>query len=188
MYITNCLANATTYDQLLEYISKNYEYIDQYNFQYRICRKILCDIFGVNLGILKLDLLKKYAIDSNCVFGHKRVLDGVVYSSNGEYYIAKLLVENDIKFSFNLKYPFSGETKAYRYDFYLPEYSYYVEYSGMLLNGVNENKIIVKYDVNMKDKIKLCKTNNLNLFVSCDYLGVIEFIKKLENEKKDKNN
>ena len=87
MYITNCLANATTYDQLIEYVSKNYEYIDQYNFQYRICRKILCDIFGVNLTKLKLDLLKKYSIDNCGVFGHKRELEGVIYSVSNSFII-----------------------------------------------------------------------------------------------------
>ena len=95
----------------------------------------------------------------------------------GEYYIAKMLIDNQINFLYNKKYSFTGKTKLYRYDFYLPQINYYIEYAGMLINGLIKNKIILCYDIRMKNKILLCKKNNFNLFVSSDYLTVIEFIK-----------
>jgi len=98
---------------------------------------------------------------------------------SGEYYIADALNFSNIKFIYNNKYQFSGKTNAYRYDFYLPEYDYYIEYTGMLINGVTKNKIIINYNNKLKSKIKLCKLHNLKFFVSIDYISIIEFINEL---------
>jgi len=185
-YMKNCIINCATYEELIEYISQNYEYIDSYNFQNRLCRKIFCEIYKISFAKLRFDLLKKYEINDKCVFGYKRELNNVVYSSGGEFYIAQLIIENEIEFIYNKKYPFTGNSKAYRFDFYLPKYDYYIEYTGMLINSnINKDKIINKYYINIKNKILLCEQHKYNLFVSSDYLTIINFIKKIKNDEKN---
>ena len=179
-YVKSCIYNSNTYDDLLEFISKNYEYIDYYNFNHRICRKILCDIFDVKRSKMKSDLLKKYEYFGNSQFGHKKQYGGIVFSGVGEYYIGKYLIDNQIKFTYNKKYPFG----AYRYDFYLIEYDIYIEYTGMMVHG-NVNKYTNKYMKKLNEKIKLSDECSLNVFVSCDYLEIIEKIKTLLYEEKN---
>jgi len=178
-YLKACVDNSKTYNDLLEYITINYEYIDYYNFQYRLCRKLFCEIYDVSLEKFKFDLQKKYLITSNGIFGNKRELNGVVYSSNGEYYIAKSLLDSGVEFIYNKKYPFINTKIKYRYDFYLPKYNQYLEYAGMLFYGLRNNKIIIEYEKKMKTKIDLCAKHNFNVFVSVDYLSVVNYVKTL---------
>jgi hypothetical protein len=109
-----------------------------------------------------------------------------MYSSNGEYFIAEFLNDNHINFTHDKRYPFYPKTRPYRYDFYLPDIEYYIEYAGMLINGMDSNKIIIDYDRKLKLKISLCELNNFNIFASSDYKEIIKFVKELY-EKNNKN-
>jgi len=168
---------------LLDYITNNYEYIDYYNFNYRIARKILAEIFNVKLSKFKKDLIKKYKFFGNSMFGHKKQLNGIIYSSVGEYYIAVELIKLNIKFLYNKKYPVINY--QYRYDFYLIQYDIYIEYAGMLINNI-KNKYTDSYKKSINNKIRICDENNFNLIISSDYLEIINEIKLLYNDKKEK--
>jgi hypothetical protein len=185
-FLKNCVKNSATYDELIIYIGKTYPYIDQYDFQHKICRKLLSEIYHVNYAKFRQDLLNIYLIDNNSIFGNRRESNGLMYSSNGEYFIAEFLNDNHINFTHDKRYPFYPKTRPYRYDFYLPDIEYYIEYAGMLINGMDSNKIIIDYDRKLKLKISLCELNNFNIFASSDYKEIIKFVKELY-EKNNKN-
>lgn len=98
---------------------------------------------------------------------------GVKYYSFGEYHIAKYLNENKIEFLYNKKYPI--ENRAFRYDFFIPKFQFYIEYCGLMGNE--------KYDKRLKIKKELLLKNNFEIIFSNN----IKYIKKFIDEKRKNN-
>jgi hypothetical protein len=181
IYIKKCL-NSKTYDDMLNYIVDNYEYIDYYNFRNRIAIPILSEYYNVKHDKFKNDLIKKFGFFGNSMFGYKKQYNGILFSSVGEYYIGKYLIDNNVFFEYNKKY---HDNVNFRYDFYIPILDLYIEYAGLLFHGLKENKIINSYGIKIKNKILYCEKHNLNLFVSIDYLSIIDKIKNSVYEKEN---
>lgn len=180
VFIDECINNCKTYDELIKYISKKYEYINYFYFINHLCKNFLCEYYGVTKLTLKNDLKKEFQYFPNGIFGHKEKYNNILYSSSGEVEIAKYLAENNISFLYNKRY---CESK-FRYDFYLPEFDIYIEYTGMLCNG-NKNKYTQEYILRLNKKIDLCAKYGFNLYISSNYVDIIKKIKDLKNEKEN---
>jgi DNA helicase-4 len=144
--------------------------------------KLLQSFYNLNETELKNEILSGLNITINKI-GTKRLFDGKIYHSNGDYRIAKSLRENHIDFIYNMKYPYQNKTN-YRCDFFLPNYEIYIEYFGLLKNNFNENtKIIYDYKEKMDLKILFCQENGLNLIYDINLNKLLTKINNKINEK-----
>jgi hypothetical protein len=98
-------------------------------------------------------------------FGYMRYYNNHLCRSSGEFMIAKFLKDNDIKYKYEKLYPNSKK----RCDFYLIDYDFYIEYTGMYK--------IKKYNEKYNEKLSFCIDNNIKHFFSNN-------IEDIENEIK----
>jgi hypothetical protein len=87
-------------------------------------------------------------------FGRMRYFNNHICRSDGEYMIAKFLVDNYIEYEYEKKY----KNSLKRCDFYLTNYDFYIEYTGMY----NIESCKMKYNI----KEKFCSEHNLNFIFS----------------------
>lgn len=106
----------------------------------------------------------------NGKYGKCYFYEGNTFRSKAEFEIASFLIQKQIEFKYDRKYPFISNNKNYRYDFYLPKYDYYIEYTGLLRT---DNKFD-KYKKSISEKKNLILTEN----VQCLFSNNIELIKK----------
>jgi len=109
-------------------------------------------------------------------FGNMRYFNGHLCRSDGEFSIAKFLVDRKVEYEYEKNYPNSKK----RYDFYLKDYDIYVEYLGM----ISVQRLSKKYLANYEDKKLFCEKNNLKHIFSSD---INEIKKLIENEIKTNN-
>lgn len=110
--------------------------------------------------------------------------------SKGELEIVKYLDSNNIQYI--REYKLVGY--KYRYDFYLPQYSTFIEYHGMqhfidigFFNIKNKDKSnLLKQQRNDKIKIELSKRNNINMII-ISHLDIKNISTILNNELNNKN-
>lgn len=100
-------------------------------------------------------------------FGNIRYYNDHICRSDGEYYIAKYLKENNINYLYEINYKNSN----YICDFYLKDYNVYIEYKGM--SGFK------KYDDKYLIKEEFIRNENINCIIDSD---VSVIIKLIENE------
>lgn len=74
------------------------------------------------------------------IYGNRYYMDGNYYESDGELSVAFLLKELKLNFNIHKYYP----NKSYKYDFYLPHFNTYIEWTGMS----------PKYYVEKKEQLK----------------------------------
>ena len=150
------------------------ESISDINFIFK--SKILQDFFKIS----EKDFKEKMIIDLNLIVGKvgsMRFFNGTFYHSIGDYKIAKFLTKNNIKFIYNSDYPKQIKSK-YKYDFYLEDYNFYVEYFGLIKNDFKKNtKINDNYIEKMDKKILFCLSNHLKLIYDSNLKKLIEKIK-----------
>jgi hypothetical protein len=129
----------------------------------KIKSKLFIEIFNCKYEDMFAYLVSKPFIIKN-KFGFIRYFNGHICRSNGEYMLANFLVENNINYKYEKKYPNS----KYISDFYLHEHDIYVEYLGM--KWLREE--------NYQKKKNFCTDNKINHI----YSDNIEEIKTLINE------
>jgi len=146
-----------------ELITEFYNIADQTEQQY-IFNKI-CQHKGMKL-------MPKVA------YGTRITFNGILYKSIPEYSIAKYLTDNNIKFEYDLQYPYQKKKwpAGFRYDFYIPCINLYIEYAGLAGR--------IEYDKKMIKKRNHCIAHNLSVFISNDHPVIIKLI---ENEIKKNN-
>lgn len=145
--------------------------------------KLLHDYFDSNKKELKETLLKKYGTLPT-KFGNIRYFNGHICRSNGEFYIANKLYENNISYTYEKKYPNSTLIS----DFYIEKYEIYVEYLGFLKNdfmNTYNQEICTEYKNRVDSKIKFCKENNIKFIFESDFKLIIN---KILNYEPDTNN
>jgi hypothetical protein len=98
-------------------------------------------------------------------FGYMRYYNNHLCRSSGEFMIAKFLKKNNIPYKYEKPYPNSKK----RCDFYLIDYDFYIEYTGMYK--------IKKYNEKYNEKLSFCIDNNIKHFFSNN-------IEDIENEIK----
>lgn len=113
-------------------------------------------------------------------FGNIRYFNNHICRSNGEYFLAKKLVENKIYYIYEKKYPNSN----FICDFYIPEYDLYVEYSGMLKEYMRKNQpnIYLVYKDRFDVKQKMCLDKNIKMIFNTDPNKLIKNIKEYGNK------
>lgn len=104
-------------------------------------------------------------------FGRMRYFNNHICRSDGEFSIAKFLFDNNIDYEYEKKY----EKSLKRCDFYLKNYDFYIEYTGMS----NINSCKVKYDL----KEKFCFDNNLSFIFSNKIEEIKNKIKEIHENK-----
>jgi len=87
-------------------------------------------------------------------YGHIRYFNGHICRSDSEFLLAKFLLDNNIKYEYERKY----KNTLKRCDFYLIDFDFYIEYTGMQKNEIC-NKMY-------KEKQKFCLENNINCIFS----------------------
>jgi hypothetical protein len=87
-------------------------------------------------------------------YGHIRYFNNHICRSDAEFLLAKFLIDNNIKYEYEKKY----ENTLKRYDFYLNDFDFYIEYTGMQKNSICNTKY--------KEKQKFCLDNNINCIFS----------------------
>ena len=165
----------------VKYIKKKYEYNNKL-INRIIYSKVILDVLNTSTDNLKKLLVIEYDINFNTNFGIIRTINGEIVKSNGEYKIYKFLLDNGIDFIYDKQYPFKSRKKI-RYDFYLKEKKYYIEYCGLLTDVKSkfpdQDEIFKSYKRKIALKKRLCVKNNINYFFSNDVLKIIKFIKQI---------
>lgn len=175
-----CLSNCDNLTDLIKFIPDNFSYK---KIKQILNSKIIREVFGVNdtnENQLYKQILSEYdfnIIESNMRFGKLVIYDGIIYRSMGEVEIAKFMTENNIQFIYERAYPNQAVVGGSKllYDFYLKDYNYYIEYTG-LSGGNNE------YDKRLLKKRQFCLDNGISVFFSNSTETVICKIKEVVNE------
>jgi len=173
------------YIEFLDLISKEYEYSNK--IIHSISKiKLFQYVFKKTKEELKIDLIKLFTNIIKQKYGTLYYVNGVVFRSLGERDIFLLLSELNINFIYDKKY---NNNTNLRYDFYLIDYSIYIEYFGML--NVKENKInneiLKKYRLKCQEKKEICVKNNYKHFFSSKIENILKFINNLKNNDKENN-
>lgn len=105
-------------------------------------------------------------------YGHIRYFNGHICRSDSEFLLAKFLLDNNIKYEYEKRY----KNTLKRCDFYLIDFDFYIEYTGMEKSEILNKKY--------KEKQKFCIENNIN----CVFSNNIDEIKnKILDEIKTNN-
>jgi hypothetical protein len=104
-------------------------------------------------------------------FGRMRYFNNHLCRSDGEFIIAKFLVENNIEYQYEKKY----ENSIKRCDFYLTKYDFYIEYTGMS----NIESFRVKYET----KKEFCLKQGLDCIFSSNIEEIKNKIKEINENK-----
>jgi hypothetical protein len=133
--------------------------------------KIILNYYNTDLIYAKERFSEIFGVIST-KYGSYRYFNGHICRSNGEYFIAKKLKDNNIEYVYEKKYPNSN----FICDFYIPKYDLYIEYLGFLKNDDFINDMTFSYTKKYKEKEEYCKRSNLNYFFSNDKNKIIEKI------------
>jgi hypothetical protein len=106
-------------------------------------------------------------------FGRMRYFNNHLCRSDGEFIIAKFLLDNNIEYLYEKKY----KDTLKRCDFYLTKYDLYIEYTGM--------SNIESCRVNYEKKREFCLKNGLNCIFSSNIEEIKNKIKKIYENKSD---
>jgi len=87
-------------------------------------------------------------------YGHIRYFNGHICRSDSEFLLAKFLFDNNISYEYERRY----KNTLKRCDFYLTDFDFYIEYTGMQKNEICKKKY--------KEKQKFCLENNINCIFS----------------------
>lgn len=174
------LKNMNNFNLIIENIKKSGDvllfienYLNSINYEsiiktiYPLCRSTYMQYFyNKSFKELFKMCIEHYGVIAT-TFGNIRYYNGHICRSDGEYYIAKYLKENNINYLYEIKYNNSN----YRCDFYLNDYNVYIEYKG--LSGFK------KYDDTYLIKEEFIRHNNINCIIN---ENVSEIIKMIEYE------
>lgn len=159
--------------------------------------------YGKFIRVLKSEIIKyKFNLDndkikkliSKCIhikcpnfkkqtYGTLILYKNSILKSQSELELFKFLEENNIKFEYEISYPFHYKNKKYpmKCDFYINEFDLYIEYAGLIKNKSYLDKI--------KHKKEKCLEMNLNSFISNSIEEIKEKILKLyEKNNKHRDN
>lgn len=119
-------------------------------------------------------------------YGTNYFYNGFLFRSFGEVEIAHFLFDRQIKFCYDKKYPNLPKGLNIRYDFYLQEFDYYIEYIG-LANKVSpeKDKVVKLYKSRLSKKIDFIDNSNIKCLISFDVEEIKSKILELLSEKKD---
>ena len=169
------------YDECIKLCEKTFDILSLKDIDFLFKSKLIQYLYKK-----KYDELKKYYIEKYRKFnvirniGTIRWFNNHICRSNGEYQIARYLVNNNINYIYEKKYTDSKSIS----DFYLIDSDYYIEYMGLLKSDymrIHNNKIIDCYIDRMNKKKKFCEENDIKCFFSS---SVNEILKFIENENK----
>lgn len=154
------------------YINKNIYSINELTTIFN--STTISEYYNVTNAELKDKLLSKYGLIPT-KYGNIRYFNHHICRSNGEFSIAQKLVENQIDYIYEKKYPNSSWVS----DFYIKKYDLYVEYLGFLKNDYmhefNE-RICNEYEARVKTKKEFCEKNKINFIFESDYKTIINKI------------
>lgn len=185
--LKNIVLTCSTEDEIVQY------FINSVDFNIKRINKIIKSklfqgFFNYDAKHILKSIIAKYNININSFFGCKSSINGIITNSTGEYEILKFLIEKNIEFIYDEKYPNQDKTQI-RYDFYLPEIDTYFEYCGMLKLNDSKNiawgEIKQKYKNKIKQKNQFCFKQKLNCFFSSDFN---EIINNINTKYEEKNN
>lgn len=176
-FINEAIITCNNIEDFICFVKSNNEFLTVTNLYWIFNSKVIQEFYNLDFHQLKEKILKAYGNKKTSgYYGYNRLYDGHICRSTGEYLITKFLVENNIEYIYEENYPNQTVTfpQGLRYDFYLPKFNLYLEYSGMLYKKKNEN-----YSKRLKQKSDHCEKYNLNYFFSENYKIIIEKIKTL---------
>jgi len=167
-FIKNIIKTSSNdFKKFLKEYSKYKTIISLQDLYFLYNSNILLEFFNLTKNEM-IDIIKKELNIKILSFGNIRYFNGHICRSNGEYYIAKKLKENDITYIYEKKYTNSN----YICDFYIPKYDLYVEYLGMIKSDYtkkNHPEIYFKYVEKYNQKEIFCKENHINYMYEKDF-------------------
>lgn len=176
LYILN---NINTFEELGLYISniiktRILEIVYIYN------NVLILDKFNVTSNEIRKKINRYLTFDwhenGTNQYGKKVKHNEFIFDSQEEYLIGKFLIDNQINFKHNRKYP--NSEKKYRYDFYLPDKNLYIELFG-LKNIKIKNELIENYVAKSEKKIQFCIDNNFELLHGVKSSEIINKLKEI---------
>lgn len=144
------LLSFENYQELIKYMVKEYRIVDIINY---MKGKLISYYYKTNYKEM-FNYFSSLDSTIKSKFGRMRYFNNHICRSDGEYMIAKFLVDNYIEYEYEKKY----KNSLKRCDFYLTNYDFYIEYTGMY----NIESCKMKYNI----KEKFCSEHNLNFIFS----------------------
>ena len=163
-----------------EFVYKFHEISPKFMVLRRILQsKIIQKIYSIppdEINDTFLEMLKTYGVYEwkPAQFGQELEYDGIKYKSSGEVEIANFLNINKVRFEYNKKYP---NQNRYYYDFFLTDFGYYIEYSGMSGKSF--------YDKRIENKRKMCLEYGFKCYISKDITRIKDKILNICYENKN---
>jgi hypothetical protein len=156
-----------TYTQLVDFlVSKNLSITE---ITLKIQNKIIQTYYNCTIEDM-LNYLMSLSIYIKSKYGNMRYFNNHLCRSDSEFIIARFLVENNIEYKYEKKYPNSN----YKCDFFIPILDCYVEYMGMFNN--------IEYKNKYKRKKTLCVSGNLKHIYSSSVEEIKNYLKnEIEN-------
>jgi len=171
-----------TENDIIDYFVKNVDY-NVYVFRAIAYNKAIIEYYKINPNKLLNQIKLGYNINCLQSFGYQKNIGEHITKSLGEYNILKFLIENKIEYRYDEPYPKQITKNKLRYDFYLPKFNIYIEYTGMLNLNDRKNeqykKIRQKYVNRIEEKMAFCQTNNINCYFMKNSDDIIKLIKNL---------
>ncbi len=172
--IKDAIINSICIDTFCEYIYSNKNVFSMSELYPIYTSNVLSEYFNIEKSILKDKILSKYGMIPG-KYGNIRWFNNHICRSNGEYYIARKLIENNIDYIYEYKYPNSNKIS----DFYIPKLDLYVEYMGFVKSEYMKEhnyNICMEYLKRYEFKRKMCIDNNLNYLFDTDQKLIIDKI------------
>lgn len=120
-------------------------------------------------------------------FGTHIFCCGYLLRSRGEAEIVSFLLDNEIKFYYDKKYSFKENASKFRYDFYLPELNYYIEYIGLAKRNTKDSIVVNRYKERLLKKRDMICSNGISCLISSDVEYIKNKILEMIGEKKNQN-
>jgi hypothetical protein len=165
--IKNAIIASSDVDEFCNYIFNNKNIYSINELASIFQSSVISEYFEITKIVLRERLVSKYGIIPT-KYGSIRYFNGHICRSNGEYHIAKKLVENGIEYIYEKKYPNSNFVS----DFYIVNSDLYIEYMGFLKNDFftsTNKKICDHYKERLEEKKKFCTNNKINFIFDSDH-------------------
>lgn len=166
--IIKSLLNFKDYKEMIIYMIDNYKITD---INIHIQSKLISYFYKTTHKEM-FNFLTNIDPTIKSKYGHIRYFNGHICRSDAEFLLANFLMENKIKYEYEKKY----RNTLKRCDFYLTEFDFYIEYTGMQKNKICNYKY--------KEKQKFCMENNINSIFSNN---IQEIKNKILDEIKSNN-
>jgi hypothetical protein len=161
------LLSFSNYEDLINYMIENYRITDIIMY---LKSKLISFYYKTSFrDMFKYLTNKNPYIKSK--FGRMRYFNNHLCRSDGEFIIAKFLLDNNIEYQYEKRYKDSLK----RCDFYLTKYDFYIEYTGM--SNIESCKI--KYE----KKEEFCLKNGLSCIFSSNIEEIKNKIKEIYENK-----